>query len=386
MDLTGDKELEGRGGQPKYQQIVESLRKALATGQYRSGARLPSEAELTRRFKVSRMTVVKAIQQLQQEGLVVRRVGSGTYAAQEVSADSFVFGLLIPDLGQTEIFEPICRGMVRSPQARKHSLLWGHSFASAEDKEEQAKQLCRHYLAQRVNGVFFAPLEFSAHRDRVNREILKTLDQANIPVVLLDRCGLAFPAAGKHDLVGLDNRRAGYVITDHLLKAGAKKIVFLARRGSVETVEARIVGCREALYAQGATLVDTVIVRDDAMDADEIRGVLAGRSIDAIVCANDHTAANLMKTLLEIGVTIPEEIRIAGFDDVSYASLLPVPLTTMHQPCGDIGAAAMSAMLERIGNPSLAPRSILLDAHLVVRRSCGAALPDGPAARGAATS
>jgi DNA-binding LacI/PurR family transcriptional regulator len=93
-----------------------------------------------------------------------------------------------------------------------------------------------------------------------------------------------------------------------------------------------------------------------------------------------------MKTLLEIGVTIPEEIRIAGFDDVSYASLLPVPLTTMHQPCGDIGAAAMSAMLERIGNPSLAPRSILLDAHLVVRRSCGAALPDGPAARGAATS
>jgi GntR family transcriptional regulator of arabinose operon len=357
--------------QPKYLHIVESLKKNLSSGQYRGGGRLPSEAELTRRFKVSRMTVVKAIQHLQKEGLVVRRVGSGTYAAPETRLEGLVFGLLIPDLGQTEIFEPICRGMVRSPQARKHSLLWGHSFASAENNEEQAKQLCQHYLEQRVNGVFFAPLEFSPHRERVNREILKSLDNANIPVILLDRCGLAFPAAGRHDLIGLDNRRAGYVITEHLLKLGAENIAFLARKGSVETVEARIVGCREALYAKGRSLAETVIVRDDEMNAESIHKLLRKCSINAFVCANDHTAANLMKTLLGLGVRIPEHVRIVGFDDVSYAGLLPVPLTTMHQPCGDIGAAAMSAMLERINNPSLAPRSILLDAHLVVRQSCG---------------
>jgi DNA-binding LacI/PurR family transcriptional regulator len=317
------------------------------------------------------MTVVKAIQHLQQEGLVVRRVGSGTYAAPDSGSESLAFGLLIPDLGQTEIFEPICRGMVRSPQARKHSLLWGHSFASSEDKEEQAKQLCQHYLEQKVSGVFFAPLEFSPHRESVNREILKVLDKAKIPVVLLDRCGLAFPAMGMHDLVGLDNRRAGYVLTQHLLRKGAESVAFLAREGSVETVEARIAGCREALSSQGKSLVETFIVRDDAMNPEEIRDVLRARSIDAIICANDHTAANLMKILLRMGISIPEEVRIAGFDDVSYASLLPVPLTTIHQPCGEIGAAAMSAMLERINNPSLAPRSILLDARLVVRQSCG---------------
>ncbi len=370
-ERTEPKSQSANNPQPKYLNIVGSLKKNLASGQYRGGARLPSEAELTRKFKVSRMTVVKAIQQLQQEGLVVRRVGSGTYAAPETESESLVFGLLIPDLGQTEIFEPICRGMVRSPQARKHSLLWGHTFASAENKEEQAKQLCQHYLEQKVSGVFFAPLEFSPHRERVNREILKAIDQASVPVVLLDRCGLAFPAMGRHDLVGLDNRRAGYVVTDHLLKLGAKNIAFLAREGSVETVEARIVGCREALYAKGKSLVETIIVRDDAMDSEAIQNVIRTRSINAIVCANDHTAANLMKTLLGVGIRIPEEVRIVGFDDVSYAGLLPVPLTTMHQPCGDIGAAAMSAMLERINNPSLAPRSILLDAHLVVRKSCG---------------
>jgi GntR family transcriptional regulator of arabinose operon len=369
VDGNGDRDHES--SQPKYLHIVATLRKLLKSGHYGGGARLPSEAELTRRFNVSRMTVVKAIQHLQQEGLVVRRVGSGTYAAPQAGSVGLVFGLLIPDLGETEIFEPICRGMVRSPQSKRHSLLWGHSFASADNKEEQAKQLCQHYLDQKVNGVFFAPLEFSPHRERINREILKNLDQATIPVVLLDRCGLSFPATSRHDLVGLDNRRAGYVITEHLLKLGAKNIAFLTRKGSVETVEARIVGCREALFAVGRSLVDIIIVREDAMDAKMIREVVGRSSIDALVCANDHIAANLMQTLLGMGIRVPEQVRVAGFDDVSYAGLLPVPLTTMHQPCGNIGAAAMSAMLERINNPSLSPRSILLDAHLVVRQSCG---------------
>ncbi len=366
-----------RGGnaQPKYLQIVETLRKNLAAGQYSGGVRLPSEAELTRRFKVSRMTAVKAVQQLEQEGLLVRRAGSGTYAAESNSTGALVFGLLIPDLGETDIFEPICRGMVRSPLARKHSLLWGHSFARSEDREEQVKQLCRHYVQQKVHGVFFAPLEFTPHREKVNREILETLDAEKIPVVLLDRCGVAFPASSTHDLAGLDNRRAGYVITEHLLNLGVKNIAFLARKGSVETVEARIVGCREATFAHGKTLPRIVVVAGDDIRPELIEPLVKAAkpdaSIDAFVCANDHTAASLMKTLLSIGARIPEEVRVVGFDDVTYAEFLPVPLTTMHQPCAEIGAAAMSAMLERLQDLSLPPRSILLDARLVVRRSCG---------------
>ncbi len=358
--------------QPKYHQIVESLRQGLASGVYRGGARLPSEAELARRFKVSRMTVVKAVQQLQQEGLVVRRVGSGTYAAQATGTEGLVFGLLIPDLGQTEIFEPICRGMVRSPQARKHSLLWGHSMAAADNKEDQARELCEHYLSQHVNGVFFAPLEFSANREAINREILASCERAGVPVVLLDRCGLPFPHFPKLDLVGLDNRRAGFMLTEHLLAMGARNVAFLAREGSVETVEARIVGCREALYAHGKTLKEAMVLREDVIDETTIERLLKHHSIDAVICANDHTAAKLIKSLIDHGVRVPEQMRVVGFDDVSYGSLLHVPLTTIHQPCSDIGASAMAAMLDRVSNPELPPRTILLNGRLVVRRSCGA--------------
>ncbi|SNS35812.1 DNA-binding transcriptional regulator, LacI/PurR family [Granulicella rosea] len=365
--VTGEKR-----GQPKYLQIVESLRASIEAGRYRNGVRLPSEAELVRRFNVSRMTVVKAMQHLQQAGLLTRRTGSGTYASENSGNQKPVFGLLIPDLGQTEIFEPICKGMAASPNAGGHSLSWGHSVAPSANKEDEAEHLCQQYVDQRVSGVFFAPVEFGQRRDQVNRRVLKMLKSARIPVVLLDKCVLDYPARSDYDLVGLDNRRAGYLMTDHLIRQGARQVGFLAIEGSAETVDDRIVGYREACYAHGRELDRRLVLRGDPGDAALLSGAIASHGIDALLCANDHTAALAMRTLLGLGLRIPEDIRIVGIDDVRYAGLLPVPLTTFHQPCLDIGAAALAAMLDRIANPHLPARSILLNGSIVVRESCGA--------------
>jgi len=359
--------------QPKYLEIVETLRKAITAGRYRNGARLPSEAELVRRFGVSRMTAVKAMQQLQQEGLLVRRIGSGSYAAERSGGRKAVFGLIIPDLGQTEIFEPICKGMSASPNAGGHSLAWGHSAARSASPEDDAENLCRQYIDERVSGVFFAPLEFSTNRDQVNRRVLKQLKAAQIPVVLLDRCVMEYPERSDYDLVGLDNRRAGYVMADHLIRQGAKTVGFLALEGSAETVDDRIAGYREALYAHGKALDPRLVLRADPTDAATLSAAIGRLQIDALLCGNDLTAAHAMRTLLGLGMRIPEEIRIAGIDDARYAGLLPVPLTTLHQPCTDIGMTAIAAMQDRISNPLLPARSIMLNGHLVVRRSCGSA-------------
>ena len=363
-------------GQPKYLQIVESLRQGIESGRYRNGVRLPSESDLMRRFGVSRMTVVKAMRQLQQSGIITRRAGSGTYATEGVAGQKPVFGLIIPDLGQTEIFEPICQGMSTSPNAAGHSLSWGHSAGPGADKEDEAERLCQQYIAQGVSGVFFAPIEFGPRHDQVNRWVLKALKAAQIPVVLLDRCVLEFPARSEYDLVCLDNRRAGYIMTDHLLKQGAKRVGFLAVEGSAETVDDRIAGYREALYAHGIPLAPGMVVRGDPSNPVFVSGALSAGGIDAFLCANDRTAAELMQTLLGLGLRVPEQIRIAGIDDVRYAGLLPVPLTTLHQPCLDIGAAAIATMHDRIANPHLPARSIVLNGHLVVRKSCGAHLAE----------
>jgi GntR family transcriptional regulator of arabinose operon len=96
---------------------------------------------------------------------------------------------------------------------------------------------------------------------------------------------------------------------------------------------------------------------------------------DGIVCANDKAAARLMQTLLRLKYGIPDDVRLVGIDDVEYASLLPVPLTTMRQPTRQIGDAALTTMLERVARRDLPARDVLLHCELIVRDSCGAAAP-----------
>jgi GntR family transcriptional regulator of arabinose operon len=358
----------------KYRQIFEKLQKDISSGVYQPGKRLPSEAELVRRFHVSRMTVFRAMRELQALGLVTRRVGSGTFAStiSNSRSGSHIFGLLIPELGQTEIFEAICKGMMEAQEAMHHSLLWGNAVSNEQDKERAAEQLCEHYIVSKVSGVFFAPVEFSTNRIQANHRIVAALDRARIPVVLLDRCLEPFPQRSKYDLVGIDNRRAGYLVTEHLIKAGAKRIVFVARPNSAPTVDARIAGYREALLLKGEKLKTDMVAIGDVSDPKFIKSVLKRLRPDAFVCANDLTAGRLMHTLIALGRGIPEDIRIVGIDDVKYARLLPVPLTTLHQPCRDIGRIAMTVMLDRIANPDLPPRDVLVGCGLVVRKSCGA--------------
>lgn len=360
---------------PKYQQIYGELHAAITSGAYQEGQRMPSEAELGKKFGASRLTVARAVKELQVAGLVFRRAGSGTYVKRPDISKGHIFGLLIPDLGQTEIFEPICQGMMRAQQGNRHSLLWGHSMAESDDKEELAEQLCRHHIAQKVSGVFFAPLELTPAKDEVNRRIVRAFDEAGIPVVLLDRCIEPYPRRSKYDLVGIDNRRAGYMITEHLVNLGCRRIVFVGKPNSAATVDARIAGYREALYNSGVNFDSDLVQRIDPADTTVIQAMIKRLRPEGLVCANDHTAALLMRSLSDLRLQVPDDVRIVGIDDVKYASLLRVPLTTLRQPCADIGAAAMSAMLERVSHPATPTRDILLDCKLIVRQSCGAPPP-----------
>lgn len=358
---------------PKHEQVRQALEREIRSGSAKPGDRLPSEADLVERFGVSRITVGRAVRDLQRAGLVERRAGSGTYVRAPTPAPGGLsFGLLIPDLGETEIFEPICQGMMASPLAREHALLWGSPADAGASREERATQLSRHYIQRRVAGVFFAPLERTPAKDEVNRRIAQEVDEAGIPMVLLDRPVLPYPGRGRQDLVGIDNGRAGYLITDHLLRMGCRRLAFVALPDSAATVEAREAGYREALYGRQLEVDRGLSQRFDPAESAAVAALMDGERPDGIVCANDRTAARLMQTLLRLGHRVPDDVRIVGIDDLEYAKLLPVPLTTFRQPTRQIGAAALAAMLERVAHPELPTRDILLHGKLVVRRSCGA--------------
>lgn len=366
------------GPLPKHRQVYNALRADIAAGTFASGHRLPSEADLVKTFGASRITIGRALRDLQHEGLIERRAGSGTYVRrgrQHAVAGRAAFGLLIPDLADTEILEPIVRHLTGAPAARDHAFLLpgGASELSPAQKEDAAWERCAQYIERQVAGVFFAPLELTPNKDQVNAQISAALEAAGIPIVLLDRPTLPYGQREHHDLVGIDNRRAGYQITEHLLRLAARRLAFVSLANAASTVDARRAGYREALHAYGIPVDDASSVEFDPSDPHAVARLMEDAAPDGIVCANDHTAGLVMHTLLTLGHAIPGDVRIAGIDDVQYASLLPVPLTTLRQPCREIGIAAMAAMLERLTRPELPPRDILLHTPLIVRKSCGAA-------------
>jgi GntR family transcriptional regulator of arabinose operon len=185
---------------------------------------------------------------------------------------------------------------------------------------------------------------------------------------------MPYPERSPHDLVGVDNRRAGYLATSHLLELGARRLIFLGEEFTANTVDARITGFYEALRIKGVNPDWEPAWRGSPQDESFVRRMLDATQPEGAVCANDLTAARLMQMLLGLGIRIPEDVRIVGMDDVRYASLLPVPLTTVHQDCAGIGAVAMATMLERLEHPELPIRDVLVPVRIVVRRSCGAHL------------
>lgn len=363
----------------KHRQVFEVMRNRIQSGDYQPGDRIPSEANLIEEFGVSRPTVARALQELQHRGLVKRRRGAGTYVAQ-VNGGGKLFGLLIPGLGDTEIFEPICGEMARVAQQGGHSLLWGAAFtaaAPAELADEDAKahrgtiawELCQRFIQDRVGGVFFAPLELIPNRDLINRRIVSALDDAKIPLVLLDRDYVSYPGRSNHDLVGINNRRVGHTITDHLFKAGCKRLVFVLRPGSASTIHARAAGFAEAFLTRKAPFDVRYVQECDPCDLAFIERMLGELRPDGIVCGNDVTAGHLLHTLDQLGVHVPDDVMIGGIDDVKYAALLRVRLTTVRQPFAAIGDAAYHAMIDRIARPDAAPRHITLGCELIVRDS-----------------
>jgi len=380
--MSNPMHIDDAGDGPKYKRIYQKLRDLLAGGVYAEGDKLPSENDLVEKFGASRPTVRRALAQLETEGFVEKKMGSGTVVSQRANHKNLVFGLLIPELGMTEIFEPICQGISQARIGTHHDLLWGPTLIPGGSKESQAESLCRYYIERKVAGVFFAPMEHFEGRDEVNLQIVRALDEAQIPVVLLDRDIVIFPDRSKYDVIGIDNRRAGYILTEHLLLTGAKRVAFLARPFSAHTVDIRLVGYREAIVAHQGDQAVSLIKWADPSDAAAIRDFLERAQPDAIICANDYTAAQLMITLNDFGIQVPAHIRIAGLDDVKYAKLLQTPLTTIHQPCQEIGSSALLAMLDRIARPTAPSRDVRVNFQLKVRRSTDPSVPVRVDARG----
>lgn len=361
----------------KHRIVYEFLREKIVSGEFPPGEQLPTEHELALHFGMSRPTVARALNDLESTGLIDRRAGAGSFVLERRSSEGKkkVLGLLIPGLGDTEIFEPIC-GRIAAEAEKNHAILmWASGIDQDGDISDRLLGTVQYFIETAVDGVFFAPLEFRSDLVGLNNRLIQLLTDAGIPVVLMDRDFLVFPERSEFDRVGLDHFRAGYVMCQHLIDLGVREIHFLARPGSASTVTDRINGCRLATMDADVPGTPLQVHWGEPDDIEFLRdrfsiALTQDRTPPpALICANDRTASQFLKSASPLNFQVPRNILLASFDDVKYASFLSPSLTTLAQPCEAIGRAAFNAMMTRIAHPDLPARDILIQGHLQIRDS-----------------
>lgn len=347
-----------------YLQIAKALRDEIRNGAYSGSGKFPSLTKIMRRFGVSRPSAVRSVAELKRIGLVGAKKGCGTFVLKK----NRTIGLALPGTADSDFFSAVMDGLVFNCQKYGFDMIAGDVFAVDHDRRDaQAEKLARHFVEKNVAGIVMQPVGFSENADSLNGIISGMLDKAGIPVVLIDYDIVPSPERSRYDLVAIDNFDAGRKIAAHLLGLGANRICCLLRPLCADSVHVRFAGVDAEVRRSRGRHASVIIA--EPYDARKIAAALEDLRPDAIVCSNDIAAGMLTKTLRKLKVRVPQDVMLAGFDDVEEAAKMKPPLTSMRQPCFELASMAFRTLIERMSNPKLPPRKILLNTTLVVRES-----------------
>jgi len=356
--------------------IYEAVREKILKGEYGIGQRIPTESKLAADFSASRITVSRALRDLAQQGYIRRRRGAGSFVCRLNQQQNHLFGWVAAASGG--ILVSIGDELGHAVRSNGNGLMICKcSPTDYEAMIENVEEFCQQCISQKVSGIFFAPLEIPKDYEEVNTRIAQTFKNINIPVVLIDRDICRYPHRSDFDLVGINDIHAGYVLTEHLINLGHRRIHYIARsyHEPMSTVTARIIGYEKALNHHDIEAPADWIHFGELADSGFVQEIIRDYDVDAFVCANDDVAAHVMRHLLGSDIRVPDDIAVVGMGNESWCNLLPVSITTMRHPCMELADAATRLMLERIQNPQMPPKEVQIACRLVVRKSCGSKLP-----------
>ena len=354
----------------KTREIRTWLLDEIKRGAFDRNAPLPGDLELADRFKVSRGTVRVVLDDLRRQGIVERRRGAGTFLSRRGERRTGIIGLLFPEIDCCEYFKDV------EAELQRYGKRLGYSIEVAkcrvgkvQEVEVEMRHMARLLATRPVEGVIFRPL-INEKFSHVNQEVVKVFEHAETPVVLFDSDVEKKPRRSACDIVAVNNVDAGRAVAGCLIESGRKRIAFNmvdCVAGKNENLDNRFFGVAGESVVRG--LYDGVRpVSVNPSDASALRKLLRSRwRPDAFVCVNDEIAVQLVETLKGLGVRIPQDIAVVGFDDVACARQCVPPLTTVRQPSRQIAQALLKTLVFRMRSPSAPPQEIYLESPLVRR-------------------
>ena len=366
---------------PKYLTISREIEALIRAGRW-DGVKIPSARDLAGQHGVSLGTASRALQVLQDKGLIRTKDRSGSYVApvEAPSASPGCWALCIratpgpwfqASLSVTRAgFDALSRDG-QGPRIDVDSL----DFREFPGPDE-VKRRVDSAVEGGVSGVFLMPSRQNPGAAGEDEAILDACRAAGLPVVLLERNlrGHARPLEG--DLVAVDDLDGGLKLAGHLFEQGRARVAFVT--GSpTSSHEGRMAGyllaARQAALESGRSFEPMVFDEPRGLPRKAVFQALAdqvmGERVDGLVCYQDYTAVGMIIELLNRGVRVPVDVAIAGFDDLPIGHSFSLGVTTYAYPSEAIAREAVRLMQRRIEEPGSPRLRVSLPGELIVRES-----------------
>lgn len=277
------------------------------------------------------------------------------------SGKTNTIGLIVADISN-----PFFSGIARiiEDEARKHGYVV--IFGSSDESAEKSQDLMNVFLNRQVDAFIIAPAEHTEQQ-------VKALQDSSIPVVLIDRY---FPSVNT-DCVHINNFQAAYQAVDHLAARGRKKIAMMAYETTLPHMQERVEGYKAALKENNIRFKKVWLRRANYQHiTKDVAAAMAALlepvlQVDAFFFATNTLAVECLKIINRSGIRVPDDLAIISFDENDAFDFFYAPVSYMSQSIADIGKGAVQLVIDRIRHPRKKPNSVVVEARLVLRGSCG---------------
>ena len=334
----------------------------------------PTIKEIARIANVSAMTVSRALNNRHSVRGATRkkilkianRLGymPNRIARSLVSKKSDLISLIVADISN-QFFAEISRGIEDRARENGYHVI----FSSTDDDPKNLESSVRMMREMGVDGFIIAAVS-------LEEPIVDELLDQEIPVVLINRR----IKKSNVNYVVVDNYKGAYLAVEHLINIGYKKIGIISGRSSVSTGKERLQGYRKGLLDHGLKFKKEYssqgpFTKEHGKKAAQKMLTLKNRP-EAIFAASDNIALGVMNAAGELGLKIPEDLAIVGFDDTNFSSNSKIRLTTVSQRKYEMGERGVQILIDLIENQeSDYINKVVLEPRLIIRESCGRNLP-----------
>ena len=266
--------------------------------------------------------------------------------------------LLLPDM-TNPFFTTLAHGVETAAREAGLTMI----LANSDEREDEEQRLAQMLLQRQVDGILVVTAGTGEDTIRLCRD-------HDVPFVAVDRR----PEGAEADVVRTDSEDGAHKLGQLLVELGHRNMAALAGPASVPTAADRVAGFRRAVVTEAGLPEPLVLYGSFSIESGRdmaLRAMATEPRPTAVFAANNFVAIGTQHALLELGLRVPEDVAVVGFDDLPVAMVTFPFLTVVAQPAFEIGLQSVAVLLDRLANPDGPTRDVILPTRLVIRQSSG---------------